>query len=948
MREGRTAFRVAAALLSLVLAIGAVAAQQSDLDICAERVRDDPDNLDSYLCYWYAARRGQWDGARRALEALLAIDPENQRARLYLAAVLSDRGHEGVERLYREAADGFGAMEEPRGEVYARLELCGMARRGGRKADARQELERAALVAEAAADQPELRARVWGVQASMEIEEENYGAGLALLRRAEEAAFPDGPVDLRSNILSQFGYVYWAQGLGERALAAYTREADFLREVGAGFLEVSARYNIVLVSALLLDNDRTGWSEHIPRVEQALELAVRTGNRKVEARTRLALGRAYETEPAIAETRRALEIARELNHRRLVREAQRLLASRLWVSEPRRAEEATEWMDAALEDARLTGDLGDVAHALFGRAKMREESAPREAWIESYRETIEAVERIRDLRPDGTVGARLFSEQVAPYYRFAGILLEGLTASPDPEHDLDLAFRTVERMRSRLLIDELDVAGAHPTHDADHPVVRRRAEVLEEIARLQKRLADPSLASGERAADLESLERLEMDEAALRAEMARIDPAFATLRAPRLPGLEEVRSRLGPDQVILSYQLAPSASRSRRLFFRQGGSWVIRITRQEASAFPLPDKKLLDDRVAIFLGLCRRRDGSEADTAARLFDDLLREPLRGVDPSVRELILVPDGSLHHLPFAALRPGPGERPVGVTYEITRVPSVRLWARWLDAEGERPPPRGLDSVLAFADPVLDGDTGDDPSRWSNPWSEGLRLGSLPRARSEARRLVRAAGGRGLVVSGTDASEGRLKATDLDPYRVVHLAAHAVVDYEHPERSAVVLASGGQSEDGFLQPREIVDLDLADRVVIVSACRSASGTVLSGEGVLGLSRAFFQAGARAVVGNLWTMRDDESEALVAELSHRLAEGRTLSGALTEARAKRFEAGAPAEAWAGLVVLGDGGVAPFAGGPEARFALWLSIVVGAALLAGVSLWAYRRYRSA
>jgi CHAT domain-containing protein len=437
-----------------------------------------------------------------------------------------------------------------------------------------------------------------------------------------------------------------------------------------------------------------------------------------------------------------------------------------------------------------------------------------------------------------------------------------------------------------------------------------------------------------------------MDEAVLRAEIARIDPAFATLRAPRFPRLEEVQNRLAPDEMILSFQLVRSASRTRRQNFR-GGSWIIRITRHEASAFRLPEKKVLEDRVAIFLGLCRRRDGSEAEAATLLFDDLLRESLRGVDPSVKRLVIVPDGSLHHLPFANLRPSPGDAPIGVTHEITRVPSVRLWMRWLDAEGERLIRGGPGSVLAFADPELDGDSGGDPSRSSNPWSEGLHLSPLPRARTEARRLVRAAGDQGRVVSGPDASEGRLKETDLGPYRVLHLAAHAVVDYDHPERSAVVLAPGGESEDGFLQAREIVDLHLAGRVVIVSACRSASGTVLRGEGVLGLSRAFFQAGARAVVGNLWPMRDDDSEALMADFSSRLAEGRTLSGALTEARATRFEAGAPAAAWAGLIVLGDGGFAPFSGGRDSARALWLSILLGTALLAGVSFWAYRRHRT-
>jgi CHAT domain-containing protein len=161
--------------------------------------------------------------------------------------------------------------------------------------------------------------------------------------------------------------------------------------------------------------------------------------------------------------------------------------------------------------------------------------------------------------------------------------------------------------------------------------------------------------------------------------------------------------------------------------------------------------------------------------------------------------------------------------------------------------------------------------------------------------------------------------------------------------------VLAPGGDDEDGFLQMREILELDLKDKIVILSACRSASGTVLQGEGTLGLARAFFQAGARAVVGNLWPLRDDDAEALVGEFSRRLAGGQPLARALAGARASRIEAGAPAAAWAGLVVLGDGDEVPFPDGNR-RFgglASWVLAALGAVLLAGATVWFFFRIRN-
>jgi CHAT domain-containing protein len=229
------------------------------------------------------------------------------------------------------------------------------------------------------------------------------------------------------------------------------------------------------------------------------------------------------------------------------------------------------------------------------------------------------------------------------------------------------------------------------------------------------------------------------------------------------------------------------------------------------------------------------------------------------------------------------------------------------------------------------------------------EGLKLGSLPRARTEARSLVRALGDESRMVFGSEANERFLKQVDLGGYGIVHIAAHAVVDYDHPARSAVVLAPGSADEDGFLQIREIVDLDLEGRVVILSACRSATGTLLRGEGSLGLARGFFRAGARAVIGNLWPLRDDDAESLIRELGRQLARGRSLAGALAEARASRIAEGAPTDAWAGLILLGDGDFVPRPGGRGSLGALsgWVLPVCGAVFLLFLSIVAYRRFRS-
>jgi CHAT domain-containing protein len=275
------------------------------------------------------------------------------------------------------------------------------------------------------------------------------------------------------------------------------------------------------------------------------------------------------------------------------------------------------------------------------------------------------------------------------------------------------------------------------------------------------------------------------------------------------------------------------------------------------------------------------------------------------------------------------------------DISIVPSATVWmglkAR---TEKDQQPSR----ALALADPDLSESSGIDRLRTANPWIEGLRIGRLPYAVDEARAMVRAVRGGSRLLTDVEASEHNVKKLDLDRYGILHFAAHAVVDDEKPERSAILLATGEGSDDGLLQVREIVELDLGGKMVILTGCRSASGSVMEGEGVIGLARAFFRAGATTVIGGLWPLRDDDTALLMEEFSRQIGKGRTVGEAMSEAKRSRIAAGSPAASWAGLVVLGDADIVPVPGGSRG----WLlPTVLGAALFVMALLaWVVVRMR--
>jgi CHAT domain-containing protein len=254
-----------------------------------------------------------------------------------------------------------------------------------------------------------------------------------------------------------------------------------------------------------------------------------------------------------------------------------------------------------------------------------------------------------------------------------------------------------------------------------------------------------------------------------------------------------------------------------------------------------------------------------------------------------------------------------------------------------------------ALVLADPPLPGRNGPQVAAAKERaaiFASGVRLGPLPYARRESASVVDEMGGGSVRRLGEDASEAWLKSAPLQRFGVLHLATHAVTDEAHPERSGVLLASGAASQDGLLQIREIVDLNLRGRVVVLSACSSNTGVVLRGEGVMSLARAFFQAGAHTVVASLWRLRDDEAADFFARFYKHLGHGRSVAAAAQSARRDLIANGAPAAAWAGIVVLGDGDLIPLPGGRKGwNVPVW-AWALGAIVLAALfALWI--RFRS-
>jgi CHAT domain-containing protein/tetratricopeptide (TPR) repeat protein len=907
------------------------------LDDCDAVVRERPDDLDAYRCYWIVARRdGSWDAAFERVEALWKADPEEPRVLFVLGGMAADRGQERAEDLYRRAADRFGEEGHVRGEVLTRVSISAYLTHRGNHEEGRVEAERALAVAETSGEPVligEARHRL-GWQC---FREHDYGGALENMKEAESLLLADGPLRLRIEVLNGLGGISWGLLRFGEALDYYERAATLAHGMDA-YQEATIRRNIALTAERLRVNEQITEEELIAYQRSALDASIRSGNRFAETGTRLMLATSLRGEEGLVEAEKALELARQLRASNDLYWALWLTAEKTARLHPERSDRAIALADEAIALARDRGDPRGLATGLNVRFACRWEAGLWQEAVEDGFAALDAIERIRDLQSDTETRARVSGRFANSYYRLAAMLLGPPDQAAD-EARVESAVGVMERYRARVLLETMDAAGATAVLAPTGPAAEERTLVLGAIGAILSEFRGGGLTPARRDELFGELARLEERERVLRAEIALKSPSFAALRMPDAPGFAGVRSALAPDQALLYYTAFTQPQFTASLWY----SRLLVVTRHHVTVYPIPDRPVLDRQIRVYRALLERRDGSEGRGAARLHDELLRDALDALPPEVTRLVIVPDGPLHRLPFGTLRAEEGASPLAARYELFMVPSVATWLRWKQ-DGRA---SIHDPILAFADPLLDETSEPDEAREGDP----TPTGRLPYARKEAAAIRRFLGGDAPVLTGDDATETALKLADLASTRVLHLAAHAVVDDDYPERSAVLLAPGpGQDDDGRLEFGEVVELDLDGQVVILSACRSGSGPIVGGEGVMGLANAFFQAGARSVVAGLWAVRDRETSRLMERFGRYLGEGESIASALALARRDLIERGAPAAAWAGMVVLGDGDLVPLPGGRSGSTRpAWVYPVAALAVAATILLtWAVRRRRRA
>jgi CHAT domain-containing protein/Tfp pilus assembly protein PilF len=471
---------------------------------------------------------------------------------------------------------------------------------------------------------------------------------------------------------------------------------------------------------------------------------------------------------------------------------------------------------------------------------------------------------------------------------FAGIVMVNYLDCMAAKIDLgrpEEAFSALERGRSRSFLDLLS--------DRD----LRLAELPAELAR-DRRQADAdydhtqtalSRLSPER--DREKIDRLlvELREIQARqeeiaAKIRQASPKAAALHHPRPLDLAGARSVLDPGTLLLEYAVGPKKT------------WLFAVEPADApgpglSVFQIPiGEAALRKEVASFRRLLARPNSERPalQAQARRLYSLLVRPAEKQIAGAKRILVSPDGPLHTLSFAALM-----RDKRYLAEWKPLHSVLSATVYAELRRSRPVQRERreERVDAFGNPfyprLAASDSLDPVTR--EILQRGAALTPIPSTRKEVEAIATLYP-QSHTYLGREATEEKAKTLGTDS-RLIHFACHGLLDERFPLNSALALTVPehpveGQ-DNGLLQAWEIFEsVHLDADLVTLSACDTALGKEMGGEGLVGLTRAFQYAGARSVLASLWGVADYSTARFMERFYRYLRDGKSKDEALRAAQ--------------------------------------------------------------
>jgi len=544
-------------------------------------------------------------------------------------------------------------------------------------------------------------------------------------------------------------------------------------------------------------------------------------------------------------------------------------------------QQAADYFYRALAISREQKTLMTEAVALSAVAKLERDRGNLAEAAAAIEDALRIIESIRPKVAAQRQRVSFFASR-RDYYDFYVDLQMRLHESDPAGGHLAAALAASERARARGLLDLLAEGRIDLRRGISAELKQREDEVVNRISLLQGDLLEDLSRGASRATRIEAeLDSAEDEHERIEWEIQREHPHYAAVRNPAPLAPERIQGMLDESTAFLEYTVGAEAS------------FLFVVVQGRMEGFRLPPAGELADLVETVresLKNASRRDRSSYVEAAHRLYRILLEPAREMLRDKPHLIVSPDGPLLLLSFEALLTAPAQQArnyAGLPYlirekSITYVPSASVLAE-LGSSAERSVLAGSGSglFLGFADPAHEQARAAQGPAADSPLARTLQDAGLPSPQRLPNSRAELLGISSLFPPAQvrsyfdgDASEENVKENPaLREARWIHFAVHGFVDETRPEYSGLVLAlDGNPKENGLLQVYEIFNLELSADLVVLSACDTALGKNVRGEGLLGVSRALLYAGASSVVVSLWQVADTSTADLMVRFYRHL----------------------------------------------------------------------------
>ncbi len=731
---------------------------------------------------------------------------------------------------------------------------------------------------------------------------EYFDQALPLLRSA-------GDRSGEATTLNNIGAVYDRIGEGQKALEYYDRSLTLIRAIGERRTEAVLLDNIGAVYESL-DDHKKALEYH----SQAVTIAKEVGDKATLATALRNVGLAWrslgDNAQAIIQLNAALENAKAVGNPRLVGSALNNLGETYLLSGDKR--KALDYYNQSLPLWRSAGDSTGEAGTLYGLARAERDLgnlSQSRAHIEAALAIVESL-RVRYRRQELRTS---YFASVQKYYDFYIDLLMRLNRGQKSKGNDALALQVSERARARGLLDMLTEAHADIRQGVDRALLERERSLQQQIssrAAWQMQLLSGKNTARQVAAAATEIDALTTQLQEVAGQIRATSPRYAALTQPQPLNLKDIQQKLlDDDTLLLEYSLGEERSYL----------WV--ASKTTLTSYELPKRADVEKVARQLYGLmtapnqpARGADQKRGLRVARTASDdrqlqnaiitlsrIVLTPAAAL-LGTRRLLIVADGALQYVPFAALtaqsNTAAGYKPLVVDHEVISLPSASTLAVLRqELSGRKPASR---TIAVLADPVFEAN--DERVKKSRTEAKplastaqrglsinvqkaatesgvaraGMIIPRLPGTRQEAEKILALApANERKQAMDFAASKATATSDELGKYRFIHFATHGFLDSLNPELSGIVLSlvdEQGATQNGFLRAHEIYNLRLPADLVVLSACQTGLGKEIRGEGLVGLTRGFMYAGAARVVVSLWSVDDEATSELMAKFYSRM----------------------------------------------------------------------------